>query len=160
MMVVDVAENVSWKYQFKFMSFGVITLVTLSCSMKPMEKNCSRPINPYCGTSPYAKPQPSIHHAIAAMQASNKFFSSTDETNPVRQHPASSIAKPACMNMIRADARMIHECVIAASIPSNRRSSAASSHVVSCKRRRLLSSASCSSERASSWATWAVSWAI
>ena len=39
MMVVDVAENVSWKYQFKFMSFGVITLVTLSCSMKPMEKN-------------------------------------------------------------------------------------------------------------------------
>ena len=26
----------------------------------------------------------------------------------MRQHPASSIAKPACMNMIRADARMIH----------------------------------------------------
>ena len=39
MMVVDVAENVSWKYQFKFVSFGVITLVTLSCSTKPMEKN-------------------------------------------------------------------------------------------------------------------------
>ena len=39
MMVVDVAEKVSWKYQFKFMSLGVIMLVTASCSTKPMEKN-------------------------------------------------------------------------------------------------------------------------
>ena len=39
MMVVDVAENVSWKYQFKFVSLGVIMLVTVSCSTKPMEKN-------------------------------------------------------------------------------------------------------------------------
>ena len=39
MMVVDVAENVSWKYQFKFVSLGVIMLVTASCSTKPMEKN-------------------------------------------------------------------------------------------------------------------------
>ena len=39
MMVVDVAEKVSWKYQFKFVSLGVIMLVTVSCSTKPMEKN-------------------------------------------------------------------------------------------------------------------------
>ena len=49
----------------------------------PKQKNkkahCSRPMNPYCGTSPYAKPQPSIHHAIAAMQASN-----LDSAQPLR----------------------------------------------------------------------------
>ena len=50
----------------------------------------------------------SLPNRYAHALRSHKFFSSTDETNPVRQHPASSIAKPACMNMIRADARMIH----------------------------------------------------
>ena len=50
----------------------------------------------------------SLPNRYAHALRSHKFFSSTDETNPVRQQPASSIAKPACMNMIRADARMIH----------------------------------------------------
>ena len=135
----------------------------------------------------------SLPNRYAHALRSHKFFSSTDETNPVRQQPASSIAKPACMNMIRADARMIHlaqgslftnnvfdccmeslvfslhvskfriedkpnfkrtplrpcadECVIAASIPSNRRSSAASSHTVSCKRRTAGDTGLASSKR-------------
>ena len=46
---------------------------------KNKKAHCSRPMNPYCGTSPYAKPQPSIHHAIAAMQASN-----LDSAQPLR----------------------------------------------------------------------------
>ena len=120
-------------------------------------------MKPYCGTAPYAKPHPSIHQPMAAMQASNlqnyfaennedtpplpalmalhfgttrripatdwnmslaivqtrvkhhahalsidKFFSSTDDTNPVRQHPASSIANPACMYTTKAAHRIIH----------------------------------------------------
>ena len=46
------------------------------------------------------------HHAHAL--SIDKFFSSTDDTNPVRQHPASSIANPACMYTTRAAQRIIH----------------------------------------------------
>ena len=37
-MVVDVAENASWKNQFRFRSFGVMMLSS-DTEMKPMEKN-------------------------------------------------------------------------------------------------------------------------
>ena len=36
----------------------------------------------------------------------------TDCTKPARQQPASSIAKPACMNITRAPQRMSHMCVM------------------------------------------------
>ena len=46
------------------------------------------------------------HHTDAL--SIDKFFSSTDDTNPVRQHPASSIANPACMYTTKAAHRIIH----------------------------------------------------
>merc|ERR1719473_2293641 len=63
-----------------------------SISRKPTVANCSWPMKPFRGTAPYATPQPNSHQLSAAMQASSKFFSSTEETKPSRQHPASSIA--------------------------------------------------------------------
>merc|ERR1719456_592429 len=81
--------------------------------------NCSWPMKPFSGTLPYATPQPSNHQESAAMQASSKFFSSTDDTNPSRQHPASSIAKPACMYTTSAAQMIIHICVMADSTPAN-----------------------------------------
>merc|ERR1719201_2043074 len=116
-------QKAHWKNQFKLPSEAVITPSSPN-SMKvvPTEANSEPPMKPYCGTSPYANPQPRSHQPSVLTQQFSRFFSSTDCENPARQQPHSNIANPACMNITIAPQMISHMCDMAASCSVRRES--------------------------------------
>ena len=62
-------------------------------------------MKPLSFCAPYAKAQPRLHQPKVPQHTLTKFFISTLEAFFARQHPVSSMAKPACMNITRAPQR-------------------------------------------------------
>mmetsp|Transcript_24038 Transcript_24038/g.52467 ORF Transcript_24038/g.52467 Transcript_24038/m.52467 type:complete len:276 (+) Transcript_24038:1084-1911(+) len=102
-------HTAQWKTHFTMSAVGS-SWPSSRIFRKPLPKNCSYPmmrlsLESFSWGPPYARDQPQIHQPKVPMQSTVKFLSSVLCTFLERQHPASSMEKPACMKTTRAPQR-------------------------------------------------------